>query len=402
MQFSYVAKKLSGEEKSGVVEAKDRFEVANILRQGGYTVISCEEKKESKRKNILFFLPQSVSVTDKMIFSRNLGVMISAGLAITRSLDVLQKQTGNKRFKKIILSLMDSVNKGRPLSEAMKDYPKIFSSLFIAMVKVGEESGKLSEALKLTADQLEKDHNLTKKIKGAMIYPSIIVVTMILIGILMFIYVVPTLVSTFKDLSIDLPLSTKVIIFISDFFTGHIILVLSSITFLVFLFIWAVGTNRGKKLIANFLLKMPLISPITKKVNSARTCRTLASLVSSGVNIIESLSITKDVLQNYHYKNVLGEAAVSVQKGTPMSEIFKNADKFYPVLVGEMMAVGEETGKLSEMLMRLAGFYEEEVEEATKDLTTVIEPLLMIVIGAVVGFFAVSMIQPMYSMMSGI
>jgi type IV pilus assembly protein PilC len=404
MIFSYYAKKLSGKETKGEMEAWDRFELARFLRQQGYTLVSFKEKKEKQKFNFVFggLGLKGISLSDKMIFSRNLGVMISAGLPLTRALEILSRQTKNQKFKKILLALMGSIQKGTSLSEAMKNYPKVFSSLFIAMVKVGEGSGQLSESLKLIAEQLERDYNLTKKIKGAMIYPAIIIIAMIVVGILMLIYVVPTLVSTFKELNVELPMSTQIIIFISDFFVSHTILAIISFLVLLLIILWFMRTEKGKRIFGNVLLRMPLFSPVVKKINSARTSRTLASLIAAGVNIIEALSITKDVLQNYRYKQVLEDAKVDVQKGAPISESFKKASNLYPILVGEMVAVGEETGKLSEMLNRLAVFYEEEVAEATKDMTTVIEPVLMIIIGVIVGFFAISMIKPMYSMMGGL
>jgi len=401
MLFTYYAKKITGEEITGEMEAKDRFEVARSLRQKGFSIVTCEPKRESKKFKLFSFFSLPISVSDKMIFSRNFGVMNSAGLSVSRALEILGKQTEKENFRKVILGLKDSVTKGKPLSEAMKEYPKVFSPFFVAMVRVGEESGRLSDSMKLIADQLERDNNLIKKVRGAMVYPIIIITVMILIGILMLIYVVPTLVSTFKELGVDLPTSTKIVIFLSDFFTGHFILFVLILLSLIMIFVLMSYSQRGKRFFSTIVLKIPIISGITKKINSARTSRTLASLISGGVNIIEALSITEDVLQNHHYKNVLERAKEEVQKGSPMSEIFKEADKFYPLLVGEMMAVGEETGKMSDMLMRLASFYEEEVENATKDLTTIIEPFLMVIIGLVVGFFAVSMIQPMYSMTGG-
>jgi len=402
MQFSYYAKKISGEEITGETEAKDRFELALILRQKGYTLISFKEKKEKENFFSFLFSFGGVNISEKMMFGRNLGVMISSGLPITRSLEILSRQTKNKKFKKILLSLMDRVQKGIPLSEAMKDYPRVFDSLFIAMVKVGEESGKLSESLKIVAEHLEQERTLNKKIKGAMIYPAIIVVAMISIGILMLIYVVPTLVSTFKELNVQLPLSTQIIISISNFLVNHTILVLGSIIFLVFVVFWFSRTEKGKRLGGNVFLRLPLFSSLLKKIYTGRTSRTLASLISSGVNILDALSITRDVLQNYRYKQILENARNDVQKGIPLSESFKKAKDIYPILLGEMLAVGEETGKISEMLNRIAGFYEEDVAETTKDLTTVIEPLLMVIVGIVVGFFAISMIKPMYSMLEGI
>jgi len=402
MQFSYYAKKISGEEVIGEMEAKDRFELALNLRQKGYTLISFKEKKEKEKFLSFLFSLGGVKISEKMMFSRNLGVMISSGLPITRSLEILSRQTKNKNFKKILLSLMDRVQKGIPLSEAMKNYPRVFNSLFIAMAKAGEESGKLSESLRTVSEHLEQERNLTKKIKGALIYPAIIIVAMILIGIIMLIYVVPTLVSTFKELNIKLPLSTQIIISISNFLVAHTILVLGIIIFLVLVSLWFLRTERGRRMGGNVFLRLPIFSSLVKKINTGRTSRTLASLISSGVNILDALAITQDVLQNYRYKKVLENTRNEVQKGAPLSESFKKASDLYPVLFGEMLAVGEETGKISEMLNRIAVFYEEEVAETTKDLTTIIEPLLMIVVGVIVGFFAISMIKPMYSMLEGI
>jgi type IV pilus assembly protein PilC len=400
--FNYYAKKITGEETKGTRDAQDRRDLSQSLKQDGYILISCEEKKDGRKFSLSFLSISRVSVADKMMFSRNLGVMIAAGLSIVKALEILSHQTKNNKFKKIIIALKDSVQKGNPLSEAMKNYPEVFSSLFTAMVRVGEESGQLSQSLKLVGEQLERDHTLTKRIKGALIYPSIIVIAMLLVGVFMLIYVVPTLVSTFKELNMDLPISTRIVIFVSDLLVSHTIIVFAVLLLAAFFAVGFFRTERGKRIVSSILLRLPVFSTIVKKINSARTSRTLASLVSAGVNVLEALSITKDVLQNYRYKKVLEEARNIVQKGQPISEAFKKADNLYPILVGEMMSVGEETGKLSEMLIRLADFFEEEVNTATKDMTTVIEPVLMIFVGLVVGFFAVSMINPMYSMMGAI
>lgn len=402
MHFAYTAKKNSGEEMKGVMEAKDKFDLARILRQQGYMLISCSDAEKKKFSLDFLSLIGTVSVSDKIFFSRNLAVMISAGVSVARGLDILSRQAKNKKFKNIILELGESIKKGKSLSEGMKQYLRVFSSLFVAMVKVGEESGKLSESLILISEQMEKDYTLRKKVKGAMIYPSVIVVAMVVIGVLMMMFVVPTLVSTFEELGVELPMSTRIIIALSEFFIQHTILFLVSSAVLIIAVVFTVTSSRGKKIIGKILFHLPLFSSLVKKINSARTSRTLASLISSGVNVLEALDITKDVVQNEKFKNVLETARSDIQKGVSISESFKKNQNIYPVMVGEMMAVGEETGELSNMLLRLADFYEEEVAEATKNLSTVIEPVLMIVIGAVVGLFAVSMIKPMYSMVGGL
>ena len=384
------------------MEAKDKYDLARVLRQQGLMLISC---KESGGEKPLFHLPSilgRVPVTEKMFFSRNLSVMISAGVSVSRGLEILGRQTKNKKFKKILEELIESIKKGTSTSESMKQFPDVFTPIFIAMVKVGEESGRLSESLGLVSDQMERDHNLIKKIRGALMYPSIIVAAMILIGILMLIYVVPTLISTFQELGVELPTSTKIIIAISNFLTQNTIAFIAIFLLVIAGAVLFFRSPNGKKLIGNVLLRLPIFSDLTKKVNSARTARTMASLVSAGVDVLEALNITKEVIQNENFKKVLEEARGSIQKGEPVSESFKRASNFYPILVGEMMAVGEETGKFSEMLMRVAVFYEDEVTETTKDMSTIIEPILMVIIGAVVGFFALSMIKPMYSMVNAI
>lgn len=402
MLYKYQAKKLTGEETEGVMEAVDKNELAVKLRANGYIPFLVKEKRKAASGNSLLTKIGIVSSADKIMFSRNLGVMMSAGLSIAKSLEIIVRQMANQAFRRVILILLEETQKGNSLSESMGKHPKIFSKLLVAMVKTGEESGRLSDALQSAGQQLEKDHMLMKRIKGAMMYPSIIVAAMMLIGVFMFVYIVPNLVATFKSLNVSLPLSTKVIIAFSNIITHHFYLVGIFFILVASSLFWFLRTEKGRLFLSGILLRTPLISPIVVKVNSARTSRVLASLISSGVNLTETLAITRDVVQNSQYKKVLTQAINDVQKGLPLSNAFKQSTHLYPVLLGEMMSVGEETGKVSDMLDKLAEFYEEEVAEATKNMTTVIEPILMVFIGAAVGFFAISMIKPMYSMLNGI
>ena len=338
-----------------------------------------------------------VSVAEKMILARNLSVMVAAGLPLARSLEILSQESKNQKLIDAVLTVASSIKKGSNFSESLKGFPKIFSPLFVSMVAAGEKSGKLEDALKLIAHQLKREYELKSKIRGAMVYPAVILFAMVGIGILMLVYVVPTLVATFQELNVALPLSTRVVIGISNFFLNNFILGILLIFASVFGIFAAVRSKGGRFFIDSLLLKIPVISGLVKKNNAARTCRTLGSLIGSGVDILEALGITRDVLQNHNYKIILDNAKNSVEKGEPLSKIFIASGNYYPSLVGEMMAIGEETGKVSEMLFRLAVFYENEVGQATKDLSTIIEPALMIIIGAVVGLFAVSMMQPLYS-----
>jgi type IV pilus assembly protein PilC len=339
-----------------------------------------------------------VKTEEKIAFAKNLAVMVQAGITISRGLAIMAKQTSNKTFFKVLSSLSESIDKGKSLSEGMLDHKDVFSDLFIMMVKSGEESGKIVESLRTVAGQLERSDQLTKKIRGAMIYPTIIMIVMLILGALLLIYMVPTLTSTFKGLNVQLPLPTRIIVAMSDFLIHNFFVILVILVGSVFGAMYALKTPKGKRFKDFFVLHLPLITPIVKEVNSARTARTLSSLVSSGVDILVALGVTRDVIQNSYYKEVLTKSVEVIQKGGTISSILTENSHLYPVFVGEMAAVGEETGQLSPMLENIAVFYEGEVDQRTKNLSTVIEPILMVIIGLGVGVFAIAMLMPTYSL----
>jgi len=292
--------------------------------------------------------------------------------------------------------------KGKSFSESLEQWPDIFSELFRNMLKVGEEAGTLEEVLKVLAQQMEREYELKSKIKRAMIYPAVIICAMMGIGIMMLIMVVPQLAETFEELEIELPLTTRVVIGLATFLVERWYLFIVIVVFLIFLFLQALKTEKGKKVIDTVTLKIPIVSSIVKKTNSAYTARTLSSLIAAGVPIIRALEITAGTLGNIHYKTAITESVKKVKKGEKLSDALKPYREIYSPMVEQMVAVGEETGETSAILAKLAEFFEEEVGRATQNLASVIEPVLMIIIGAVIGFFAVSMIQPMYSMLGAI
>ena len=403
-RFNYKTQNNTGKIETGVIEATDKFSLAAQFKNEGKIVISLSEfkQKDYLKLEVLNEMLSRIKLQDKIIFARNLSTMINAGLSLSRALGVLERQSTNLKFKKVLQSLTYNISKGKSLSDGMKEFPKVFPPLFVSMVGAGEESGNLADSLLIVGNQLEKTYLLKKKIKGAMIYPAIVISAMIIIAILMFIFVVPTLSETFKSMNVELPMSTTIIIGISEFLANHGILALLIAVIVVTVLVILFRTPKGKRYGELTLLHLPIFSKLVKESNSARTARTLSSLLSAGVDVVEAISITKSVVQNSFYKDVLTAAGENVQKGIALSAIFMENSNLYPVLVGEMIEVGEETGKLSDMLLRVAEFYENEVDTATRDLSTIIEPILMVVIGAGVGFFAVSMITPMYSIMSGI
>ncbi|MBI4118064.1 MAG: type II secretion system F family protein [Parcubacteria group bacterium] len=404
MRFTYKAQTREGEITQGEAEAADRFALARSLHEGGKTVITVEplhDDEENLFTRIESFLG-SIHLRDKILFARNLSSMIEAGLPLSRALSILKRQTRNETLRNVTSSLEGDIAKGSSFHGALRAFPDVFSPLFVAMVKAGEESGKLSPSLAIVGEHLERVYILQRRIRGALVYPAIIVIAMVIVGVLMLTYVVPSLAATFKDLNVDLPASTQFIIIVSDFFSEMPLLSFTLLFIVGLAIFFALRSRVGRAKLAEFSMRIPVIGEIIKNINSARTARTLSSLLASGVNMVEAITITEEVLQNREYKEVMREAKERIQKGETLSKVFIEHEDVYPVLIAEMTAVGEETGALSGMLLKAATFYEDEVEQATKNLSTIIEPVLMVVIGVAVGFFAFSMITPLYSVLGGI
>lgn len=398
--FNYKVVNKEGKNTEGTMKAQDKFELYHLLKKDGNTIISVKEEKPSFSsyfKNIFSFVG-NVKAHDKILFARNLGQMLSAGLSITRGLSIMERQAKPGKFRDILKNLNDDLSKGITLSDAMKDYPDVFTQLFVSMVRAGEESGNLALALTNVGNQMEKSYQLAKKIKGAMMYPIVITSLMVVIGVLMMVYMVPTLTATFKGLGVKLPLATRMIIFVSDFLTSYFVYVIIGTIIFIIAFIAGLRTKKGQRILDGVVLKVPVVNEITKQLNSARTARTLSSLLSSGVEIVVAIDATRDVVQNSYYKEVLNKVGIAIQKGEQISTVFIANEKYYPLFVGEMVSVGEETGKIGEMLLGVAEFYENEVDQKTKDMSSIIEPLLMIFIGVAVGFFALAMLGPTYSL----
>ncbi len=405
MHFKYKAIKNNGERYEGTTESQSKFNLYGELKAQGSMLISATEIKSNKIENYLlniFSFIGRVNTEQKIAFAKNLSSMTKAGLSLSRALSVIERQSNKARFKSLVENINLEIKKGRTLSAAMADHPNIFSNLFVSMTKAGEESGSLSDALANVAIQMDKTYRLQKKIKGAMIYPAVIVSVMIVVGILMFIFVVPGITETFKELNTELPTSTKFIIFLSEFLTGHWFLTLLIIIGIASGFYFGLKTVVGKRIRDRIVIKLPLVGELIREANAARVARTLSSLLIAGVPVASSIQITKDMVSNHYYRQVLEEAGKVVEKGENISGIFMRNPDLYPTFVGEMMSVGEETGNMAAMLLQVAIFYETDVEERTKDLSTIIEPVLMVIIGIAVGFFALSMVTPIYSVMDNV
>jgi len=404
-KYFYTAKSFKGESKSGTQEAKNKSELARILRQQGLVLISASLKEEEvKKRKFEISLPflAGVGLREKIFFTRNLRIMIASGLSLPRALKTLAGQSKSKKFEDALEDIREEILKGKSFSESLSRHPDVFSELFQNMIKVGEEAGTLEEVLKILTEQMEREDELKSEIRGAMMYPAVIILAMIGIGMLMLVMVVPKLAETFAELNIELPPTTQLVIFLGTFLAEKWYFGILIIIGLLFFFRMILRTKAGKRIMDNLTLKLPIISPLIRKTNSAYTVRTLSNLIISGVPSVRSLEVISGALGNVYFKEAMAEAAERVRKGGKLSEVLRPYQNIYPSLVIQMIEVGEETGETSTILAQLADFFEEEVATATKNLSSIIEPILMLLIGGVVGFFAISMVQPMYSMLGAI
>ena len=401
-KFTYIGTNSAGDKVEQTVEAADRFAVYAVARTEGHTISSVSEASVFSPGRFLNLDAINAKLSrvkgDELVMvTRNLGSMVTAGLTVSRALSVIERQTKNPKLKMVVTKMIARINKGDGFAESLKEFPDVFNDLYVAMVRAGEEGGNLATTLQTLAIQMDRTNTLKKKIKGAMIYPSIVMIVMVVIGILMMIFVLPQITGVFESMDTQLPATTLFLIATSNFLVNYTFLALGGMLAGIVGFIYALRTKWGKITTSWIIPKLPVIGTMAKETNAARTARTLSSLLNSGVDVLQSIEITEEVVQNVFYKKILKEAGVRVEKGTALSEVFIERDDLYPILVGEMILVGEETGQIAGMLAELAEFYENEVERKTKDLSTIIEPLLMVVIGGGVGFFALALIAPIYS-----
>ncbi|MFA5997802.1 MAG: type II secretion system F family protein [Candidatus Paceibacterota bacterium] len=405
MKFRVTIKKEGAADEVRIVEAASRFEVYGQIKNEGGFVASIEEQHGfgfALLSRLTMTIGTGVKRREVIRTAKNLSAMLSAGLSISRALSIIERQSSNKNLKAIATGLSESVRKGSSFHEALATYPNVFPEIFVAMARAGEESGSLASSLTVVALQMERSEELVRKIRGAMIYPAIVITAVIIVGILMLIYVVPTLTSTFTSLGVEVPLATRAIVALSDFMVAHASLVLLALVALLVGIIFFVRSRPGGRVVLAAALHIPVIGELVRETYTARASRTLSSLLSAGVPVLEALSITREVVHAEAFAKVVAEAEAHVKKGELLSMSFSEHTDLYPILMSDMLAVGEETGKVAEMLQQIAEFYEGDVAEKTKDLSTIIEPILMLLIGSVVGVFAVSMIAPIYQLSSAI
>ncbi len=397
MEFIYTATTKDGKRESATVSAPNLAAAGHLLKERGLLPLQISEQGTGHWLDFLKTLG-SVSLNEKINFAENLSIMLKAGISISRGLQIQVKQTKNKKFKIILTDIYNQVEQGKGLSEALSRYPKIFSSIFFSMIKVGELSGNLEKSLEYLSIQLHREATLKSKIRGAMIYPSVIVSAMVIIGVLMSIFVLPQLTSVFKQAGGELPVTTRVVIAFSDFMAGHSILVILGLFGTLAGAGAALRTYPGKRVFDFFLLHFMVITAIVKKINLARFSRILSSLLKSGIPIVQALEVSSGSLGNTYYKELVDNSAQDVKVGKSLTEALGKDERLFPVLVVQMIEVGEESGTVQEILGQLAEHYEEEVDTILSNLSSVIEPLLLLVIGGVVGVLAMALIAPIYNL----
>ncbi len=399
MLYQFIAVRQNQERYEGQMTAESKLALARILRAEGDTLVSVKEKKKGEIS--ISFLTR-IKTTDLIQFCRNMAGLLNAGVSLARGIEILERQTTNVKMKVVLHGIFETIKAGGSLSAALAKYPKVFDSLFISMMRAGEESGNLVGSLKEVEVHLERTYNLRRKIKGAMTYPLVIIGAMAIIGLLMMKYVVPSLLKVFSEFEVDLPFATKIVLWLSNAINHYFFFLITGIVGIGIGIYYLLKVDSVRKVLSIVILKLPAIGVIAKQTLTARTARTLSSLLKSGVSVTRSIEITRDVIGNRQYKAVMEEALKNVERGNPLSRSFQAHPDLYPIMMGDMIEVGEESGKVGEMLSDVAVFYEEEVDQKTKNLSTIVEPMLMLLIGGAVGFFAIAMMTPMYKMMESV
>lgn len=406
MQFIYTARDKSGNIKTGSGNFQDEKTLALFLRGEGLLLTKAEAQGQIiEKKSIMEKIPliNHVSLVDKIFFTQNLQVMMKAGVSLSQTLKTLSDQTENKTFKAALSQIRGSVEAGQPLSYGLAAYPKIFPELYVNMVAAGEASGKLEEILGELLMQMKKDHELMSKIRGAMMYPAVIFVVMIAVMVAMMVFIIPNLTSIFVELKAQLPLPTRVVMWLSDFLIHNgIILGVILMILLAILRYFTKKTPSGRKIWHGLLLRLPIFGGIIKKINLARFARTISALLKTDIPIVQSFEITSRVLGNFYYQKTLLEASGQVKKGLSIAETFVKYPKLYPPIINQMIKVGEETGTLDNILLTIAQFYEEDVENISRNLSSIIEPVLIVFLAAGVGGVAVSVMMPMLDLVNHI
>lgn len=406
-KFIYIATNSQNKSITGTIEASDKAAAVSALSKQNLRPISVKEGSSSKKGSIElggFFSSKKVKSDDLVMFTRQLSAMVSAGVPLLRALNSLHQHTESDGLKKLLTTIIKDVEDGAPLADALSKYPDTFSDVYVNMVRAGEAAGILDEILKRLAIQQEKNSTIRKKVKSAMTYPMVLVVITILAFFGLMLFVIPQIGKILQDLGgpdAQLPALTQAMLGISGFMTSYWYIVFPAIGGGVYLLLRYIKTPKGKNQFHHLILKIPGIKSIVTKVAVARFARTFSALMGAGVAVLEALNVTARAVGNSVYEKALQDAAEDVKNGATLSSIIEKNDLF-PAIVAQMLAVGEETGQTDTVLVKVADFYEEEVDVAIDGLSSIIEPVMILLMGSMVGLIAASVMGPIASLSQNI
>jgi type II secretory pathway component PulF len=398
MKFLYQARNKEGEVKRGFVVAVSQSKAEQLLTDNGFIIISLQVKNESLLERYNFFA-RHISYKDLVLFSRQLSTLISARVPILQSLRILETQMTNKGLLNIVRSLITSVEGGESFSLALSKHPDTFGNIYVSLVRSGEAAGAVGQALSYLADQLEKDYELRSRVKGAMTYPLFVLLALAVVGVLMFKFVLPKLTAVLEEQGGELPLVSKMLISFTHFFQVYWWLVLLLMAGGVIFIRFYIGTTIGRYQWDRLKIHLPIIGEIFKKIYLARFARNLSTLVAGGIPIIQALKIISDIINNVIYRDILLDAATQVTNGKSISDALMPHPEFPPI-VTQMVKVGEQSAQLDSILQKLAVFYEKEVDAKVGTLSTLLEPIIMIILGIGVGALVAGVLLPIYNLAS--
>jgi type IV pilus assembly protein PilC len=402
--FAFRAMDLAGATSAGEVEAESKAQVGEQLRQRGLIVLDVSEKSEPLKIEDIFKRWQGVDMRELAVFSRQFATLVASGMPMLRTLHTLEEQTQDEQIRDAVAGVRDDVEAGSSLGQAMERHPKVFDRLFRAMVRSGEQSGRLEEVLDKVAFQVEKADALRRQVKSALMYPALIFGFALVVLIAIVVFVIPVFVKIFKELAAEhpgessgLPMPTQICVGVSNALTGYWFLIIPGLVLLFVVFFKCKKTDRGHELWDRFKLRLPAkIGDVIQKVALARWSRTFSGSVASGVPMLQSIKLTGETAGNIVVERAMEDVYASVKRGGSLAAPIE-ANPIFPPMVGHMVAVGEETGQLEHMLSKIADFYEAEVDAKVKALTALIEPLMIVFVGGMVGFIVISMYLPMFS-----
>lgn len=389
-QFKYKALDSTQKVITGQISAKDRSEAANGINRMGYTPLVVQEIREK------YQVKGSVPLIDKITFCRYIGSMLSSGLSLSDGLSVLKDEVKQPLMSRILNDMLYSLEQGQQLSAVFERYPTVFEPFFLTLVRAGEVSGKLAEVFKYLETELHAEYNLKSKIKGALLYPAVVFSAMIGIGVLMFFFVLPQIGKVFLNLKVPLPTFTKTMFSFSLWLSQQFVPIIVGALLLITLAVFALQKDKVRRLLFRIAEMAPLVKNLVKKIDLARFNRIFSTLIRSAVPITEALEISLDSLSWHEYRDMSKSITDEIRKGKPLSQVLKSK-KAFPPLMTQMVTAGEKTGQLDSSLNDLAAFYEQEVEEELKNLTQILEPVLMLLVGIAVGVMILSIIAPIYS-----